>query len=344
MPSPPSPFLRSRAPLEPTGRERLLRRLVAEAPQFDALQAAYLLHRLLPASPAGSGRLRIRPSAALTFPAADVRSVEWSPGAPDRAQLTLTFLGLCGPDAPVPPWMQEAVAREGGDGPLRAFLDLFHHRLHSLFYRAWAKHHPTVQGVRGRSAHAGRLHALAGVPAGAARRLAAPGPLLPLAGLLRLRPRTPDGLRKLVENLLQIGPVRVEEHAARWVPVRPPRRLGSGPDRLRLGRTGSVLGRRAFDRTGGIRLHLGPLSRRDFRALSPGGVRGNSLHALVGFYLPDGLACTVVARLRAGAVPQAVLGRGGARLGRGARVGREGGPVAHRAEVRPRGEAFPPEL
>jgi type VI secretion system protein ImpH len=342
-PPPPSTLV------NPAGRKRLLRRLVAEAPRFDALQAAYLLHRLLPADDIAAGRLRVRPSPPLSFPGADVRRIEWSPDAPGEARLTLTFLGLCGTDAPVPPWMQEAAAREDDGAPLRAFLDLFHHRLHALFYRAWTKYRPTLRGVRGRAAHIGRLYALAGLPARPARRAAdrppaGPSPLLALAGSLRLRPRTPGGLRDLVAGLLAVGPVRVEEYAARWVTLRPRPRIGGRADRLRIGQSGGVLGRRAFDRAGAVRLHLGPLSQQAFRALSPGGPRARRLRALVGFYLPDGLACTVVLRLRAGAVPRVVLGRTGACLGRGARVGRAGGPVARRAEVRPRGEAFPPEL
>ena len=59
----------------------------------------------------------------------------------DPAKLPVNFLGLFGPNGPMPVHITE-YARErqlnAHDPTLVGFLDLFHHRILSLFYRAWA--------------------------------------------------------------------------------------------------------------------------------------------------------------------------------------------------------------
>ncbi len=66
-------------------------------------------------------------------------------GRPDR--LRVLFFGLFGPDGPLPLHLTEYARdrqRNYGDAALSRFIDLFHHRALSLFYRAWADVRPTV--------------------------------------------------------------------------------------------------------------------------------------------------------------------------------------------------------
>src|SRR5690349_15785273 len=62
-------------------------------------------------------------------------------------KIAVNFFGLFGPNAPLPPHITEyALERElhHKDHTITAFLNVFHHRLLSLFYRAWAANQKVV--------------------------------------------------------------------------------------------------------------------------------------------------------------------------------------------------------
>lgn len=67
--------------------------------------------------------------------------VEWTPAEP-RPKLSVSFFGLFGPSGALPEHYTQTIinrVREK-DYSLREFLDIFNHRLLSLFYRTWEKH------------------------------------------------------------------------------------------------------------------------------------------------------------------------------------------------------------
>ena len=72
----------------------------------------------------------------------------FKPGTGTKADyLAGFFFGLFGPNGPLPLHLSEyAKDRERlyHDSTFRAFADIFHHRMMSLFYRAWADAQPTV--------------------------------------------------------------------------------------------------------------------------------------------------------------------------------------------------------
>ena len=63
-------------------------------------------------------------------------------------KLSQRFIGLFGPNGPLPLHMTEYArdrSRHHRDNSLSSFVDIFHHRVVSLFYAAWAQSQPSVQ-------------------------------------------------------------------------------------------------------------------------------------------------------------------------------------------------------
>ncbi len=82
-------------------------------------------------------RFRVKPG--FSFPASDIFSIQNGHGDP---VLTVNFMGLIGPNGILPHWYNSHAVElnHKKDYAFTDFLDLFHHRLISLFYRAWKKY------------------------------------------------------------------------------------------------------------------------------------------------------------------------------------------------------------
>ena len=108
--------------------------------------------------------------------------------------------------------------RSRGDATLARFLDIFHHRLLALFYRAWADAQPAVHHDRPGSDRFGAwLGASFGVDdASHAPRALPEKARLFQAGLLGSRSRHAEGLVKLLRQYFHV-PVRIEQHVAQWL-------------------------------------------------------------------------------------------------------------------------------
>ena len=125
--------------------------LLEQGREFSFYQAVRWLERLHPrAQPLGRAgspeqeKVRLRPSTSLAFPPTDLEGVEPQSHG-DKIQITTTFFGLYGSDTPLPYSYAEHIAQisqEHYGRRVRSFLDIFHHRLLSLLYRAWDKYRP----------------------------------------------------------------------------------------------------------------------------------------------------------------------------------------------------------
>jgi type VI secretion system protein ImpH len=302
--------------------------LFAEAYRFDFFQAVHLLERLMPRAPrvGDTGGLRPEPvrfrsSLMAAFPASEIDRLALGARPGEPPEMTVNFMGLAGGFGPLPPPLAELVLARArrGDTAGRDFLDIFNHRLVSLFYRARAKHRPSLaRGTPADSNFALYLFALLGLAMPELRgRMAFPDrALLHYAGLLAERPRSLHGLERLLADYFGV-PVKGRALEGRWLAIDESEqtRLGSSGRNARLGQ-GAVLGRRAWDQQAGLRLILGPLSYARFRTLLPDGNAHPRLIALVGFYAETPLEPEFHLVLSPAEVPSTRLGRAhGAKLG-----------------------------
>lgn len=270
--------------------------------------------------------LRLGQDAELSFAPAALSRLETPPRAA-APRLGVLFFGLLGPQGPMPLHFTEHVRareRHHGDPATQRFLDLFHHRLLTQFYRAWAQAQPVVQHDRPEDdRYAAWLGAFAGVQP-RLRRTEAPVPdeaWLHQAGLLSGRSAHPEGLAKLLHHHFR-WPVRVEPCIGRWLSLEPaertrlPQGLAGLRVRSQLARLGhnTSLGHKVWDRQGQFRLRLGPLSWADYEAALPDGRAWPALRAWVQRYVGPALAWDAVLVLDPAQAPSPSLG-GPTRLG-----------------------------
>jgi type VI secretion system protein ImpH len=314
-------------PALPPEAARALEALLRDhATAMDFFQAVRLLERARPErAPVGHfgdpaeevARFSVPPS--IAFPTSEVQSLALGDEGP--ARMAVNFLGLTGPTGVLPYayTLQVAERTRARDTALRDFLDLFHHRLVSLFYRAWEKYRFTVAHERARrdplAAHVADLIGFGS--AGLQGRLAVRDEsLLFYSGLLASHRRSALGLEQLVADYFDV-PAVVEQFVGEWYP------LGTGDQcalddavespSSRLG-LGAVVGDEVWDPQAHVRLRLGPLTRAQYDDFLPGGSALARLRELVRVYADDQLDVEVQLVLRHDEVPTCRLGAPGAAL------------------------------
>ncbi|GAB3438544.1 type VI secretion system baseplate subunit TssG [Insolitispirillum peregrinum] len=304
---------------------RPVKDVLAEEPyRFDPFQAARLLEALAPeADPLASSpdprreAMRFVGAGGMGFPASAIAALQPARPADERhpalpPQLVVTFLDLIGQNGPLPhaytEMVRDRVAR--GDRAMKAFLDMFVHRLVSVLIRAKRRHYPGLDNLppdQGRMT--GYLLAMLGLGTpGLAGRLAIPDRLLlRYAALFASRPRSAAGLVQILEDMIG-APVRLHALRGRWLPLakgdhsRLADLRGFGGQNARLGH-GVVLGTRVWAQDDGIRLDVGPLSLLAFRALLPGGAQHLRVASLIRFYLDRDLDVSLRLVLRRADLP-----------------------------------------
>lgn len=304
--------------------DTVIDRLFAEPSAFTLIQAARLLERWAGGvavgyqGPPQDELLRFRAWPSLGFPRAAVMEIErrehtWRPGR-QRIQITTNELGLYGADTPLPLFYTERIIQPGDFEEeddrerLRAFLDIFQHRLLSLLYRSSYKYRYHLNFVPGGTdIFSGFLRCLIGLGTrGTPENQDVPNLLLVrYAGLMTQRRRSADGLRAMVTDFFDGLGTHVTQCIERWFTLDRTNRLGA--EMCGLGED-AVIGARVLDRTGKFRLTLGPMGYARFESFLPGAPAMRRLRVLVRVYLLDDLEFDVELWLRGQEVPGAQLG------------------------------------
>ena len=262
--------------------------------------------------------LRLGQEPELDFAPAALATFAHEGGAAPR--LGVRFFGLLGSQGPMPLHLTEYVRerlRYRNDPTLSRFLDIFHHRLLSLFYRAWAQSQPAVQHDRPND---DRFAAWLGATLGLGTEERTQGHLpeaarLFQAGLLGSRSRHPEGLTKMLSQFFKV-PVRIEPYIAHWMAIDAADRTRLGHARNRperaastpaaLGRTATA-GHKLRDRQYKFRIALGPLTLAQYRNFLPGGTAWLQLRDWVRQYTGLDLLWDVQLCLAGAAVPSPQL-------------------------------------
>lgn len=247
-------------------------------------------------------------------------------------ELSILNFGLFGPNGPLPVHITE-YARERmhhhQDDSFSAFVDLFHHRLTLMFYRAWANAQPTVSLDRNDTrCFENYLASLIGMgqPGQMKKGCLSAHSRFAHAGHLTRHSRDPEGLEKILRNYFKV-PVRIVSNIPQWLPLGPREQaqLGTGRRRPRVG-VAAFLGIAVRDIQHKFRLEIGPLTPEEYDDFLPGKPLVNELRDWIHQYLGIEYQWDVRILMRADAVPSMSL-RGGVSLGYSTWLGIQPVPV-----------------
>ncbi|QIL20901.1 type VI secretion system baseplate subunit TssG [Thermomonas sp. HDW16] len=299
-------------------------RLLEEPGRFGFFQAVRLLYSVNGFDGRGTGArpgpLRFTTPASLAFPPSELHSVVQADAA---TRVCVNFLGLTGPSGVLPRTYTELlIARKQvqRDQSAQDFLDLFNHRLVSLFWLAWAKHRPEIGRQFGfhNSIYRYLEHIVGlGTPALQARlhpnkRGTTQAKPLPSAamtyfsGLIAQRPHGERAIAQVVSAVVG-APVQANGCLGTWQDIDRDARTRLGRRNDRLG-SGCVLGTRYWDRQTTLRLTIGPVERGKFNALLPRGAQLPDIIELTRFLTGLAIDLRIRLSLRADEVPQLRLG------------------------------------
>lgn len=281
--------------------------------------------------------VKLRSSIAMSFPTSDIERVR---KAGDRTEMTVRLMGLAGALGPLPPPYAELVARRAvhHDFALRDFLDIFNHRLLSLFYLV-RKRHRIGLGVRSpiEDDSARYLFALIGLGTPGLRdRLGVPDrALLHYAGTLSRPVRTMAGLEVMLRRHFGVAVSGTPLTGQLcWIERDDRTAIGRTGRRRSLGRDVSI-GDRVWIQDAAFELSVGPLASDQVDRFLPGGDALGPLCALVDMYAGDVASYSLRLLADPSAVHQARLGRRhGARLGYTAWLGKRRAAAGAQREIR----------
>jgi len=254
-----------------------LEKLTAKGDFFGIIRLIESRHTDLPrlgqASTPAKEPLRFSQPANLAFAPRTVEPLKRQGG---HLRLAVNFLGLLGPNGPLPAHLTEFVRdrqRNSHDPTLAGFLDIFHQRMLALFYRAWALNHKATDLDRANEA---RFSSFFGSFFGESDRSRQDHDSLPhnaklyYSGQLARQTRSSEGLEAILADFFQL-PVTVQTLIGQWLQI--PRecrtQLGGEPMNSILGQT-AIAGETVWDVQSRFRVHIGPVDLDRFFDFLPG--------------------------------------------------------------------------
>jgi len=185
-------------------------------------------------------------------------------------KLKNSYLGLLGTNGALPTHITEyAIERKFRvkDDTLTEFLDIFHHRFLSLFYRAWADAQPTVNHDHfDADLFSQRISVFAGDYNDSTNRNSSnPNTNAYLAGLYSQKNRSASSLTQILSEHCSHN-IEINEFEGDWYQLQESERSQLGINNASLG-VDSILGERTYQRCFNFSIVIGPLSYADYIAL-----------------------------------------------------------------------------
>ncbi len=309
--------------------------LLSHPEQFDFFQAVRLLERLAANEyendnriacenigydhPAALEAIRFNVENHLKFPDHEIvklESISATYNNQTRAQflLTVACMGLTGAAGVLPYHYTELILQRARfkDAGLRKFLDLFNHRIISLYYRAAnkyrfpfqyeqqhisnaRKHYVTLYQRSNRFLEADLftdvLRSLAGLnsPASQQRLSQLDDQLLKYTAYFIQKPRNASNLGRMLSEYFQL-PVYIDQFQAQWQEIIPdmlsrlPTKTHSRGQNVQLG-VNAIAGHKIWSAQSKFTIRIAPVNYKQYESLAPGKPKLKALHELIRLYI-----------------------------------------------------------
>jgi type VI secretion system protein ImpH len=301
-------------------RYRLVRKLLETVPwEFQFFQAVRLLERVQPDRqpigrfiPPSQEAVRFGATPRMAFPPSQLYALTFRDKGPPL--MLVNFLGMSGPQGVLPLYYTELIIERlrHKDSALPAFLDIFNHRMTSLFYQAWEKYRVTVayeRGERDRFSHI-LLDAVGlGTDFLENRQIVRDDSLLFYSGLLGMQTRPAAALRQILWDYFDV-PVSIEQLVGAWHPLEENNQCKFDKANTyseQVGQ-GAIVGNEIWDQQSGVRIRLGPLSLKQYLDFLPIGTAYEPLQAILRFFSGWGIDYEVQLVLKRNEAPGCQLG------------------------------------
>jgi type VI secretion system protein ImpH len=217
-------------------------------------------------------------------------------------KVSVNFMGLTGSQGVLPYHYTELILKrlKIKDESLVKFLDLFNHRMISLFYQSSTKYRLPIEYERkklnpptlsSRDAQTQALLSLIGMGTKhlTNRQYINDESLLYYSGLFTQQVRTVSGLKQILQDHFNV-PVKIKEFVGQWqdliddVRSKFPSREEPLGQNNRLGKT-TMLGKKGWFAQGKIRIILGPLNKKQTQKFAPGTKALYAMDEIIRFYI-----------------------------------------------------------
>ena len=307
-----------------------LERLRAEPHRYSLFAALRLLERVYNSQPRfGEARrlsqdpLRLQQPPHLSFAPSEV--VAYRNTDQGLPLLEAYGFGLFGPNGALPLHLTELAferRRQQADPTLSDFVNIFHHRMLGLFYRAWAESDPATCHDRPESDRFQLyLGALGGIASehGQKQACITDHAILSRIALFGSQCRSAEGLQQVLKDYFEL-PISVDSFVSGWleIPSDMQTRLGAEEESSCLG-IGATLGEASWQAQHKFEISIGPIGYENFCKFLPGSEALRELTALVRLYTNDEWQWQLCLKLCHNEVPRTNLGDkkdgGGSELG-----------------------------
>ncbi|USD67517.1 type VI secretion system baseplate subunit TssG [Vibrio sp. SCSIO 43136] len=272
----------------------------------------------------GQESIRFKVPQHLGFPGAVLERIDQPSSSSKHYQVYINSFGLTGPSGVLPrhysEWVIERCKQK--DHAIRDFLDIFNHRLISLYHRSWEKYQFSVQ-------YRYRLHLKHNDPISKLlfNQVGAKDDTIVFLGGLFANPvRSAQGLKQVLTTLSEVE-TRINERVGRWLPVDPneqTRLVNSHFNNEGFSQLGisAMLGQRVWDIGSSIEIELHTKTAQDVARLMPGTPLLSLLHRVANQYIPIHIKASWKLYARYLDLPIAQLGSGSLPLGQGCALSR----------------------